>query len=74
MIAIIKAGHWRRSMIVSAPAAPTALICTHERIAVGARLAAAELGLTIPTDLSVVSLVPPLTTIERPDRAMASRL
>jgi LacI family transcriptional regulator len=60
-------------MIVSASAA-TALICTHERIAVGARLAAAELGLTIPTDLSVVSLVPPLTTIERPDRAMASRL
>ena len=69
--------------LLTAPAAPTALICTHERIAVGARLAAADLGLTIPADLSVVSLddgellasslVPQLTTIERPDRAMAEQ-
>ena len=60
---------------------PTALICTHERLAVGARLAAADLGFAIPADLSIVSLgdgellasrlVPPLITIERPDRAMA---
>ena len=69
--------------LLSAPAAPTALICTHERMAVGARLAAADLGLTIPADLSLVglddgellasSLVPPLTTIDRPDRAMAEQ-
>jgi LacI family transcriptional regulator len=69
--------------LLSAPGAPTALICTHERIAVGARLAAADLGLAIPADLSIVSLddgellasslVPPLTTIERPDRAMAEQ-
>jgi LacI family transcriptional regulator len=60
---------------------PTALNCTHERLAVGARLAAADLGFAIPADLSIVSLddgellasrlVPPLITIERPDRAMA---
>jgi LacI family transcriptional regulator len=60
---------------------PTALICTRERLAVGAVLAAARLGLRIPADLSVVSLddgeglagqlAPPLTTIERPDRLIA---
>jgi LacI family transcriptional regulator len=69
--------------LLSAPDAPTALICTHERLAVGARLAASDLGLAIPTDLSIVSLddgemlasrlVPALTTIERPDRAMAEQ-
>ncbi len=68
--------------LLSAPGAPTALICTHERLAVGARLAAADLGFAIPADLSIVSLetgellasrlVPPVTTIERPDRAMAN--
>jgi LacI family transcriptional regulator len=30
--------------LLSAPGVPTALICTHERLAVGARLAAADLG------------------------------
>jgi LacI family transcriptional regulator len=69
--------------LLSAPGAPSALICTHERMAVGARLAAADLGLTIPADLSLVglddgellasSLVPPLTTIDRTDRAMAEQ-
>jgi len=67
--------------LLSAPGVPTALICTHERLTVGARLAAADLGFVIPAELSIVSLeegellasrlVPPLTTIERPDRAMA---
>jgi LacI family transcriptional regulator len=67
--------------LLTAPGVPTALICAHERLAVGARLAAADLGLAIPADLSIVSLddgellasrlAPPLTTIERPDRAMA---
>jgi LacI family transcriptional regulator len=69
--------------LLTAPGMPTALICTHERLAVGARLAAADLGLAIPADVSIVSLddgellasrlVPPLTTIERPDRAMAEQ-
>jgi LacI family transcriptional regulator len=42
--------------LLSAPGMPTALICTHERLAVGARLAAADLGFAIPADLSIVSL------------------
>jgi LacI family transcriptional regulator len=60
------------------------LICIHERLAVGAVLAAANLNVALPTELSLVSLedgeqvasqlVPQLTTIERPDRAMAERL
>jgi LacI family transcriptional regulator len=59
------------------------LICSHERLAVGAVLAAANLGVAIPADLSLVSmddgeqlasqLVPQLTTIKRPDRAMAEQ-
>jgi LacI family transcriptional regulator len=79
----IGSGFEAARILLSAPGAPTALICTHERLAVGARLAASDLGLAIPTDLSIVSLddgellasrlVPPLTTIERPDRAMAEQ-
>jgi LacI family transcriptional regulator len=62
---------------------PTALICAHERLTVGAALAAAQLQLDIPGDLSLVSLDdgeqlasqlnPAITTIERPDRAMAEQ-
>ncbi|MCW2810648.1 MAG: hypothetical protein JWP61_1106 [Friedmanniella sp.] len=60
---------------------PTGLVCTHERLALGALLAAAELGLSVPSDLSLVSLedgerlasrlTPSLATVQRPDRAMA---
>jgi LacI family transcriptional regulator len=62
---------------------PTSLICTQERLAVGAVLAAADSGVPIPEALSVVSLedgeelacslVPPLTTVHRPDAAMAEQ-
>ena len=79
----IGSGYEAARSLLSAPRGPTALICTHERLAVGARLAASDLGLAIPSDLSIVSLddgellasrlVPPLTTIERPDRAMAEQ-
>jgi len=69
--------------LLSGQEPPTALICTRERLAVGAVLAAAHLGLRIPADLSVVSLddgerlagqlAPPLTTIERPDRLIGQQ-
>lgn len=62
---------------------PTALVCTRERLALGAVLAANDLGLRIPDDLSVISLedgedlaaelVPPVSTVRRPDAAMAER-
>jgi LacI family transcriptional regulator, galactose operon repressor len=79
----ISSGFDAARTLLLAPNAPTALICTHERLAAGAVLAAANLGAAIPADLSLVSLedgaqlasqlVPRLTTIERPDRAMAEQ-
>lgn len=61
---------------------PTALMCTNERLAVGAVLAAARMGLSVPEDLSLVSLddreqlsnqlSPDLTRMERPDDLMAA--
>ncbi|MCP3754671.1 LacI family DNA-binding transcriptional regulator [Streptomyces sp. TBY4] len=42
-------------LLLSAPAPPTALICDNEVIAMAALSVAAELGLRIPGDLSVVS-------------------
>jgi len=79
----ITSGFHAASKLLLAPNAPTALICVHERLALGAALAAASLNIAIPTDLSLVSLedgeqlasqlVPRLTTIKRPDRAMAEQ-
>lgn len=62
------------------PDPPTALFCFCDRTAVGVYLAAAEAGLSIPRDLSVVGfdnetlsrdLRPPLTTMELPHAEMA---
>lgn len=59
---------------------PTALFCFHDRMAMGAYRAAAELGLRIPNDVSVVGfddqrfiadeLHPGLTTVALPHHAM----
>ena len=67
--------------VLAGPAAPTAVICTRERLALATVLVAAELGLRIPEDLSLISLEdgehlardlrPAVATIERPDAAMA---
>jgi LacI family transcriptional regulator len=61
---------------------PTALFCFNDRMAMGAYRAAAELGLKIPTDLSIVGfdnqeviaagLFPDLTTITLPHHAMGA--
>jgi LacI family transcriptional regulator len=69
--------------LLSGPERPTAVVCTHERVAVGTALAAAELGLGVPAGLSLVSLEdgerltsrldPPVTTVHRPDGAMAEQ-
>lgn len=79
----ITSGFQAASALLLGPNPPTALICIHERLAVGAVLAAANLKVALPTELSLVSLedgeqlasqlVPQLTTIERPDRAMAEK-
>jgi LacI family transcriptional regulator len=79
----IESGFEAASALLLGPNTPTALICIHERLALGAVLAAANLNVAVPTELSLVSLedgeqlasqaVPRLTTIERPDRAMAEK-
>lgn len=61
---------------------PSGLVCTHERLALGALLAARDLGLGVPDDLSLVSLddgenlaehlVPPVDLVERPDAVIAA--
>lgn len=63
-------------------AAPTALFCYNDRMAMGAYRAAGERGLSIPGDLSVVgfddqapipeSLFPPLTTVALPHYEMGA--
>src|SRR5690606_23581904 len=59
--------------VLSRPSRPTGLLCANDRVAVGALLAAARLGLDVPGELSVVGydddenvagrLVPALTTV-----------
>lgn len=61
---------------------PTALFCHNDLMAMGAYRGAAELGLSIPGDLSVIgfadqglvadSLYPALTTVETPHHGMAA--
>ena len=62
---------------------PSALFCVNDRAAIGAVLAAVQLGLSVPGDLSVVGydddenvapfLVPALTTVRLPHREMGER-
>ncbi|WP_405578034.1 LacI family DNA-binding transcriptional regulator [Streptomyces sp. NBC_01190] len=62
---------------------PTALFCFNDRMAMGAYRAAAEAGLAIPADLSVIgfdnqeliseNLFPPLTTVALPHYEMGAR-
>lgn len=73
-------GHEAALELLSRPDRPTALFCYNDRMAMGAYRAAAELGLRIPEDLSVVGfdnqeivadgLFPGLTTVELPHYEM----
>lgn len=59
---------------------PTAIMCANDRLAIGVALAAARLGLNVPTDLSIMgyddetriadTMVPALTTMALPLREM----
>jgi len=72
----INDGHRAGRALLDAADRPTALICFNDRVAVGAIVAAHELGLSVPEDLSVVgydddeelaSYYPPgLTTVALP--------
>lgn len=65
--------------LLASPDRPTALFAANDISAIAAMAAAAELGLRVPDDLSVIGFdnvpesalcVPPLTTIEQPIREM----
>ncbi len=68
--------------LLERPDRPTAIFCFNDRIAMGVYHAAADLGLSIPTDLSVVgfddqefiadSVRPGLTTVRLPHEEMGS--
>lgn len=68
--------------ILARPDRPTALFCYNDRMAMGAYRAAAELGLDIPSDLSIVgfdnqeliaaNLFPGLTTVALPHYEMGA--
>jgi LacI family transcriptional regulator len=76
-------GHEHATSLLTAANGPTAIFCGNDRTAWGAYQAAAELGLSIPTDLSIVGfdnqetlaphLRPALTTLELPFEAMGRR-
>ena len=66
--------------LLDLPEPPTAIFCFNDRVALGCYEAAAERGLTLPADLSVVgfdnddiaaTLQPPLTTMILPHEDMA---
>jgi LacI family transcriptional regulator len=70
----IEDGYQAARQLLKLPARPTALIAINDLLAIGALRAAADLGLHIPTDLSLVGfdgihmskyLVPRLTTVAK---------
>ena len=73
-------GYQAARTLLSLPDPPTALFCFNDRMAMGAYRAAAELGLSIPADLSVIGfdnqeiiadgLYPGLTTVALPHYEM----
>ena len=73
-------GHWAVSRLLDLPTPPTGVFCFNDQMAMGAYQAAAERGLRVPEDLSVVgyddleliaaSLSPGLTTVALPHYEM----
>ncbi|AXE25448.1 LacI family transcriptional regulator [Streptomyces globosus] len=79
----VDAGYRAARRLLTADQRPTALFCFNDRMAAGAYRAAAELGLSIPGDLSVIgfdnqelvceSLHPQLSTVQLPHYEMGAR-
>lgn len=78
----IDAGFCAATDLLTRERPPTALVCTNERLAVGALLAAYQLDRSVPADVSLVSLddseqlsaqlYPEVTRVERPDDLMGA--
>ena len=81
-ISEVKGGYHAATALLGLAARPTALFCYNDRMAMGAYRAAAERGLSIPDDLSIVgfdnqeiiadSLYPGLTTVALPHYEMGA--
>ncbi|MGI3779642.1 MAG: LacI family DNA-binding transcriptional regulator [Janthinobacterium lividum] len=79
---LVEDGYAAARRLLALAEVPSAVVCTHERLALGALLAVADLGLSVPDDLSLVSLddgenlagglVPPVDLVERPDVVIAT--
>jgi LacI family transcriptional regulator len=77
------AGYHAARRLLTAVQRPTALFCFNDRMAAGAYRAAAELGLSIPADLSVIgfdnqelvceAIYPALSTVQLPHYEMGAR-
>ncbi|WP_037673122.1 LacI family DNA-binding transcriptional regulator [Streptomyces griseus] len=77
------AGHRAALRLLTSENRPTALFCFNDRMAMGAYRAAAELGLSVPGDLSVIGfdnqelicdgLHPGLSTVQLPHYEMGAR-
>ncbi|MFI6119368.1 LacI family DNA-binding transcriptional regulator [Streptomyces sp. NPDC051064] len=78
----IDEGYAAALRVLDGPDRPTGLVCANDRVAAGALLAAARLGIDVPGDLSVVGyddqdqmaghLVPALTTVALPHHGMGA--
>ncbi|GAA2407145.1 LacI family DNA-binding transcriptional regulator [Nonomuraea africana] len=78
----VESGHEAALRLLRSPNRPQALICSDDEVALGALLAAEELGLAVPDDLAVTGwddimaarhARPALTTIRQPMREMGAR-
>lgn len=78
----IEEGYAAARLLLESDHVPSGVVCAHERLAAGALLAVADLGLRVPDDLSLVSLddgenlasrlVPSVDLVERPDAVIAA--
>lgn len=78
----IDQGYTAALHVLDGPCRPTGVVCANDRVAAGALLAAARLGIDVPAELSVVGyddqdqmaahLVPALTTVALPHHGMGA--
>ncbi len=78
----LESGHAAAKALLADAAAPTAIFCFSDQMALGALAACRELGIRVPEELSIVGfddlasssfLTPPLTTIRQPMREIGVR-
>jgi DNA-binding LacI/PurR family transcriptional regulator len=79
----LEAARWGARLLLDRPDRPTAVLCFSDAVAYGALQAAAELGIDVPGQLSVVGFDdsqliafadPPLTTVRQPVEDMAAEM